>query len=235
MFFHGEDSVDRQPVAVHRRRPARGAEVLPRHPAGRRGAPRGVLQPLHARGGRARRRHDRRRAGGDQAGADLGLREDVRDARPRGRRAAARPLAHQARAGRDDVPLRRRGDARPARPALHLRLPAARDLLPGFRAGMHNVALDEQRHIGFGVKLLRDLALEDPEVPGRGGRACCAPSPRSRSPSSCRPAGTRATSSASASRSSRSTRRARSRSRPSSAPPACRSRSCPGRRSCRWT
>src|SRR5678815_4780930 len=42
---------------------------------------------------------------------------------------------------------------------------AARDLLPGFRAGMHHVSLDEQRHIGFGVKLLRDLALEDPEVP----------------------------------------------------------------------
>src|SRR6185503_4779833 len=40
-----------------------------------------------------------------------------------------------------------------------------RDVLPTFRAGMHNVALDEQRHIGFGVKLLRDLALEDPEVP----------------------------------------------------------------------
>ena len=40
-----------------------------------------------------------------------------------------------------------------------------RDLLPGFRAGMRNVALDEQRHIGFGVKLLRDLAAEDPEVP----------------------------------------------------------------------
>ena len=30
---------------------------------------------------------------------------------------------------------------------------------------MHNVSQDEQRHIGFGVKLLRDLALEDPEVP----------------------------------------------------------------------
>jgi SCP-2 sterol transfer family len=42
---------------------------------------------------------------------------------------------------------------------------AARDILPGFRAGMRNVALDEQRHIGFGVKLLRDLAAEDPEVP----------------------------------------------------------------------
>jgi ribonucleotide reductase beta subunit family protein with ferritin-like domain len=41
-----------------------------------------------------------------------------------------------------------------------------RELLPGFRAGMRNVALDEQRHIGFGVKLLRDLAAEDPdEVP----------------------------------------------------------------------
>ncbi|HET9739031.1 MAG TPA: ribonucleotide-diphosphate reductase subunit beta [Solirubrobacteraceae bacterium] len=40
-----------------------------------------------------------------------------------------------------------------------------RDALPGFRAGMRNVALDEQRHIGFGVKLLRDLATEDPEVP----------------------------------------------------------------------
>jgi ribonucleotide reductase beta subunit family protein with ferritin-like domain len=38
-----------------------------------------------------------------------------------------------------------------------------RDLLPGFRAGMENVALDEQRHIGFGVKLLSDLCREDPE------------------------------------------------------------------------
>ena len=40
-----------------------------------------------------------------------------------------------------------------------------RDVLPGFRAGMRNVALDEQRHIGFGMKLLHDLAQEDPEVP----------------------------------------------------------------------
>jgi ribonucleotide reductase beta subunit family protein with ferritin-like domain len=30
-------------------------------------------------------------------------------------------------------------------------------VLPGFREGMRNVALDEQRHIGFGVKLLADL------------------------------------------------------------------------------
>jgi hypothetical protein len=37
------------------------------------------------------------------------------------------------------------------------------DRLPGFRAGMDNVALDEQRHIGFGVKLLADLCREDPD------------------------------------------------------------------------
>jgi ribonucleotide reductase beta subunit family protein with ferritin-like domain len=37
------------------------------------------------------------------------------------------------------------------------------DLLPGFREGMRNVSLDEQRHIGFGVKLLADLYREDPE------------------------------------------------------------------------
>jgi hypothetical protein len=40
-----------------------------------------------------------------------------------------------------------------------------RDMLPGFRSGMRLVALDEQRHIGFGVKLLHDLAQEDPGVP----------------------------------------------------------------------
>ena len=38
-----------------------------------------------------------------------------------------------------------------------------RELLPGFRAGMANVALDEQRHIGFGVKLLADLCRDDPD------------------------------------------------------------------------
>ena len=38
-----------------------------------------------------------------------------------------------------------------------------RDLLPGFRAGMAKVSLDEQRHIGFGVKMLSDLIAEDPD------------------------------------------------------------------------
>jgi ribonucleotide reductase beta subunit family protein with ferritin-like domain len=37
-----------------------------------------------------------------------------------------------------------------------------RDQLPGFREGMRNIAADEQRHIGFGVKLLADLNREDP-------------------------------------------------------------------------
>jgi ribonucleotide reductase beta subunit family protein with ferritin-like domain len=39
-----------------------------------------------------------------------------------------------------------------------------RELLPGFREGMRLVALDEQRHIGFGVKLLHDLNVEDDGV-----------------------------------------------------------------------
>jgi hypothetical protein len=38
-----------------------------------------------------------------------------------------------------------------------------RDILPGFRAGMENVSRDEQRHIGFGVKMLSDLVKEDPD------------------------------------------------------------------------
>ncbi|HEY5046095.1 MAG TPA: ribonucleotide-diphosphate reductase subunit beta, partial [Solirubrobacteraceae bacterium] len=37
-----------------------------------------------------------------------------------------------------------------------------RNVLPAFRQGMQNIAADEQRHIGFGVKLLSDLKREDP-------------------------------------------------------------------------
>jgi Ribonucleotide reductase, small chain/SCP-2 sterol transfer family len=37
-----------------------------------------------------------------------------------------------------------------------------REQLPAFRQGMDNIAADEQRHIGFGVKLLSDLKREDP-------------------------------------------------------------------------
>ena len=38
-----------------------------------------------------------------------------------------------------------------------------RGILPGFRAGMENVSRDEQRHIGFGVKMMSDLVKEDPD------------------------------------------------------------------------
>ncbi|MEA2219312.1 MAG: ribonucleoside-diphosphate reductase beta chain [Solirubrobacteraceae bacterium] len=36
------------------------------------------------------------------------------------------------------------------------------DLMPGFREGIRHVALDEQRHIAFGVRLLADLYEADP-------------------------------------------------------------------------
>jgi Ribonucleotide reductase, small chain/SCP-2 sterol transfer family len=56
-------------------------------------------------------------------------------------------------------------EASMAQPGQHYieRYLTERELLPGFRAGMHNVVQDEQRHIGFGVKLLSDLVAEDPE------------------------------------------------------------------------
>ena len=38
----------------------------------------------------------------------------------------------------------------------------ALDVLPGFREGMRNVSLDEQRHIAFGVRVLADLHVDDP-------------------------------------------------------------------------
>jgi len=40
---------------------------------------------------------------------------------------------------------------------------AKRDLLPGLREGIGHVAHDEQRHIGFGVKMIADLVREDPD------------------------------------------------------------------------
>jgi hypothetical protein len=38
---------------------------------------------------------------------------------------------------------------------------ASEDTMPGFSAGMANVSRDEQRHIGFGVKVLSELLSED--------------------------------------------------------------------------
>jgi len=43
-------------------------------------------------------------------------------------------------------------------------------VMPGFLQGMENVAVDEQRHIAFGVKLISDLAREDRRVPAAVAR-----------------------------------------------------------------
>ena len=52
---------------------------------------------------------------------------------------------------------------------------ASEETMPGFSDGMANVSRDEQRHIGFGVKVLSELLEEgDPRMAGeprRGGRA----------------------------------------------------------------
>ena len=124
-----------QPLALHRRGAEGGAEVLPRHAAGRRGAPRGLLQALHARGGRRRHGDIALGARGDPARADLGLSQDLREARPGRRRAAPRPLAAQVRAGDHDVPPGRRGGARAAGPALHRELPDRARPPAGLRGG----------------------------------------------------------------------------------------------------
>src|SRR5947199_6177952 len=42
---------------------------------------------------------------------------------------------------------------------------AERGVLPAFYEGMQNVSRDEQRHSGFGVKLLSDLRNEDADGP----------------------------------------------------------------------
>ena len=99
------------------------------------------------------------------ARADVGPPDAVRAPGQDGRRAAPRPLAAQARRGGDALPRRRRGDARAARPAPHRESLEALDLMPGFREGIRNVALDEQRHIAFGVRLLADLYEADPRAP----------------------------------------------------------------------
>ena len=108
-----------------------------------------------------------------------------------------------------------------------------RDVLPGFREGMRLIALDEQRHIGFGVKLLHDLHVEEPAVID-----AVADLVREVTPYSLAvfipPGWIAPTPSASGSLWRRSTPRARAPSRPSCAPPDCRWSRCPGRRCSRW-
>ena len=46
--------------------------------------------------------------------------------------------------------------------------------MPGFSEGMANVSRDEQRHIGFGVKVLSELLRRVRGVQGRRSPSCCA-------------------------------------------------------------
>ena len=64
--------------------------------------------------------------------------------------------------GDHDVPHHRRGHARAARPAHDRDVARAPGPPAGhLREGLRNVAIDEQRHIAFGVKLLADLNRHD--------------------------------------------------------------------------
>src|SRR5213592_2997020 len=118
MFFYGEDR-SRHPLPLCHRRADRGAVLLPRHPAGRRGPPFGLLPPLLQGGDRGRRRLDPADARLHPAAAQLGLPRHLRPPRPDGRGTAQGPLAAQVRAGDHPLPPDRRGLARPTRPALH--------------------------------------------------------------------------------------------------------------------
>ena len=80
----------RHPRPLHHRRPDRGAVLLPRHPAGRRGPPLGLLPPLLQRGDRRRRLLAAGDARLHPPPAQLGLPRDLRPARRDGRRTDAR-------------------------------------------------------------------------------------------------------------------------------------------------
>ncbi len=144
MFFYGEDSVTDNLAPYIDAAPPRGAEVLPRDPAGRRGAPRGLLPPL-LQGGDRRRRHGRRDASAHPAAARLGLSQRLRPARRDGRLASQGPIAAELRPRDCALPHGRRGHPGPAGPALH-------------RGLLHQVGLDARVQRGDGEHLARRAA-----------------------------------------------------------------------------
>ena len=175
LFFWGEDAVADNLSPYIDAAPLRGAEVLPHDPAGRRGAPRGLLQALHAGGVRHRRRLGRRAAcRRSSPQLTVGFRrifdrldtmaDELRRDRSPAKLAAAVTLYH--------VVI----EASLAQPGQHFICSylEERDQLPAFREGMENIAADEQRHIGFGVKLLADLNREDPVGVPEGRRRAAA-------------------------------------------------------------
>ena len=117
LFFHGEDSVTDNLSPFIDAAPLEEQKYFLDHPAGRRGAPLGLLQALHARGGRRRRRDAGRRPARHGRRDHVGPPPGLQPPGPDGRRAAPRPLEDQARRGGDALPPRRRGLAGPARAA----------------------------------------------------------------------------------------------------------------------
>ena len=113
MFFFGEDSVTDNLSPYIDAAPEGGAEVLPRHPAGRRGPSRGLLPPLLQRGDRRRRRH-RLHPRLHRAAPRLGLHAGLQPPRQDGGRAPPRSLAAEVRAGDHALPPGRRGEPWPS-------------------------------------------------------------------------------------------------------------------------
>ena len=156
----------RRPVALHRRRAARGAEVLPRHPAGGRGAPRGLLRALHERGRGHRRRHRGHGARRHPAAAHVGLQQGVRPARDDVATSCARTgrCPSSRRRSRSTTSSSRPRSPSPASTSSRATSRTATSCRASAR-GCRTWRTDEQRHIGFGVKMLSDLGKQDPEVP----------------------------------------------------------------------
>ena len=227
MFFYGEDSVTDNLSPYIDAAPKAGAEVLPRHPAGRRGPPRGLLPPL-LQGGDRRRRLDLLDPRLHRVGAQLGLPQRLRPPRPDGRRPAPRPLAAELRPRDRAVPHGRRGDARPAGAALHRGLLRRRrddarlqrgdgERLPR-RAAPHR--LRRQGALGAASRSRRSASRRSP--------SCCASCCPTRSRCSRRSNGPASTPAPTASSSRTSSPSGCARCGPSGGRPATRSRTCPG-------
>ena len=109
----------RRPLPLHRGRPQGGAEVLPRHPAGRRGPPRRLLPPLLQGGHRRRGRHRRPASSSPPPQLGWGYRNVFGRLERMVDELHTRPLPPQVRAGDHPLPHGHRGDDGAARPALH--------------------------------------------------------------------------------------------------------------------
>ena len=197
-----------QPLALHRRRPAGGAEVLPRRPSR-------STRPATRSSSTASCTRSSASATARPARACARRRPRSRGATARSSRAWTRwrpscaPTARAVKLAEAITLYHVVVEASLAQPGQHMieRYLEEFDVLPGFREGMRNVALDEQRHIGFGVKLLADLYARGPRAASaRRSSACCARCCPGRPPSPPRRAGTRPTRRRGASRSTTSAR-----------------------------